>query len=47
MVVQWRKRLRSWTDVTHSLLSRLADVGVGLEKRADIKGLTAPEVAVD
>ena len=47
MVVQWRKRLRSWTDVTHSLLSRLADVGVGLEKRANVKGLTAPEVAVD
>lgn len=30
-----------------SLLSRLADVAVGFEERADVQGLAAPEVTVD
>ena len=28
-------------------MSRLADVAVGFEKRADVQGLAAPEVTVD
>lgn len=34
-------------DVAHSLLSGLADVGVGFEEGADVHGLAAPEVSVD
>lgn len=32
---------------THPLLPRLGDVFVGLEQSANVKGLSAPEIAVD
>lgn len=34
-------------DVTYPLLSRLGDVPVGFEKRANVDGLAAPEVSVN
>ena len=33
--------------LTHSLLSRFDDILVGLEERADVQGLTAPELTLD
>lgn len=34
-------------DMTYPLLSRLGDVPVGFEKRADVDGLAAPEVSMN
>jgi hypothetical protein len=51
--VLWRRALSLgrvlWASMcrTHSLLSRLCDVPLGLEKTPNIQGLSAPEVAVD